>query len=106
MRSDISLKIGNTVRYILDAKWKRIDEKSKDAKHAIVQSDMYQLFAYGTNYCDCTKVALIYPATTEFQKPLVPFKFQYGNLELLCLPFDVKDPKNSVSIAMNQLENE
>ncbi len=103
MRPDICLKSGNSVRYILDAKWKRIDERSADKKRAIIQSDMYQLFAYATHY-HCSRVALIYPATSEFSAPL-SFQFNYENYELLCLPFDSSAPQESVATAMHALSN-
>jgi len=41
---------------IADTKWKII----KDEKD-ISQSDMYQLYAYGTKYSECKKLYLIYP---------------------------------------------
>ena len=102
MKPDISLMQGKSVFFILDAKWKRIDAQSSDLKHNIDQHDMYQLFAYGTNYM-CKAVALVFPQTEQFAQPL-RYKFQEGDLTLLCLPFDVQHPKLSVEKSMKALE--
>ena len=93
MQPDISLTSTDNpdnVIHILDAKWKRIDEPTND----IDQSDMYQLYSYGKKY-NCEKVALIYPQTDKFTKPR-SYHFD-ENLSLYCFPFDVENPKSSVS---------
>ncbi|PHQ56126.1 MAG: hypothetical protein COA30_05305 [Sulfurimonas sp.] len=48
--------INEDEQLIADTKWKII----KDEKD-ISQSDMYQLYAYGTKYIECSKLYLIYP---------------------------------------------
>lgn len=107
MKPDISLRKGNRVSFILDAKWKRINGFSSNPKHGIGQADMYQLYAYGNRY-GCRTVALVYPQTREFTSPL-SYRFLGGaernnSLTLLCLPFDVTKPKESVDIAMHRLQ--
>jgi len=103
MKPDISLmNQEGSVEFILDAKWKQIDAESDDRRHNIVQSDMYQLFAYGKNY-QCSVVALVYPATFQFRKHL-HYTFADGALSLLCLPFDVKFPETSVKDSLNALQ--
>lgn len=106
MKPDISLRSENSVLFILDAKWKRINGLSSNPKHGIDQADMYQLYAYGNRY-GCRTVALVYPQTQEFTRPL-RYRFlgeteRNDGLTLLCLPFDVTDPKNSVDKAMTWL---
>jgi len=54
LRPDIV--INEDEQLIADTKWKII-KKEKD----ISQSDMYQLYAYGTKYKECSKLYLIYP---------------------------------------------
>ena len=49
LRPDFTGLIDNKL-YIMDAKWKLINEKSRDEKYGINQSDMYQLFSYGKIY--------------------------------------------------------
>ena len=94
MEPDISLiERGNVLRFILDAKWKRIKEEDSDQKHGISQADMYQLFAYGKKY-GCKFVALVYPKTKDFQNQLL-YKFD-EELSLACFPFDVTEPEESV----------
>ncbi len=106
MKPDISLRRGNRVLFILDAKWKRINGFSSNLKHGIDQADMYQLCAYGNRY-RCSTVALVYPQTREFTSPL-RYRFLGGaerndGLTLLCLPFDVTKPKESVEKAIRWL---
>ncbi len=107
MKPDISLRKGNRVSFILDAKWKRINGFSSNPKHGIDQADMYQLYAYGNRY-GCRTVALVYPQSREFTSPL-SYQFlggakQNDGLTLLCLPFDVTDPKKSVDKAISRLQ--
>ena len=100
MKPDICLMSGDKTKFILDTKWKRINEDSDDLKHGISQADMYQLFAYGKKY-SCKQVALVYPKTKQFQKEL-RYKFD-EELSLSCFPFDVNNPKDSVETMLNDL---
>ena len=102
MKPDISLKSGDLVRFILDAKWKEVDTGSDGRKHNIDQHDMYQLFAYGKNY-RCKAVALVFPQTGRFNEPF-EYKFADEELILICLPFDVENPELSVSKCMTEIE--
>ena len=105
MKPDISLMSSGRVIYILDTKWKRINEQNDDpVKHGISQADMYQLYSYGKSYGEkhsCKKVALIYPRTDEFTEHL-HYRFD-NNLSLYCFPFDVAYPKESVKKIMGNL---
>lgn len=101
MKPDITLRKGDD-RFILDAKWKRLKSASDDPRRrGIVQADMYQLYPYGRRYGGRT-VALIYPRTEDFYEPL-PFVF-HDDLTLLCLPFDVSAPRESVQRCIRVLE--
>ena len=101
MKPDITLQKGGKPTFILDAKWKRLKSKEEDGdKRGIVQADMYQLYAYGRRY-GCHTVALVYPRTDDFDKP-VRFVF-HDDLKLLCLPFDVSEPKQSVADCVDAL---
>ena len=101
MKPDIALKEGKRVRFILDAKWKDIDGFGDDPKHGIDQADMYQLYAYGKRY-GCEAVALVYPRTQRFTSEL-RYRF-FDGLPLICLPFDVTRPGDSVRMCMQALE--
>lgn len=97
MKPDITLmprdKAKGEATFILDTKWKRINENDNDSKHGISQADVYQLFAYGKKY-GCRHVALVYPKTNRFREPL-RYRFD-EELALSCFPFDVTDPRGSV----------
>ena len=71
-------------------------------KHGIDQCDLYQLYAYGKGY-GCDAVALIYPRSQTFTNK---DKLRYqilDDLTLICLPFDVEYPKESVQRSMEAL---
>ena len=102
MKPDISLKDRGRVAFILDAKWKAIEVPGADLKHGIDQADMYQLYAYGTRY-QCDAVALIYPRTSTFTTELC-YRF-FDGLPLICLPFDVTKPADSVQRLIRVLRN-
>jgi len=101
MKPDISLRRGNQVAFILDAKWKRINGRATDRKHNIDQADMYQLYAYGKRY-GCKTVALIYPKNESFTRPL-RYNF-FDGLTLSCLPFDVTNARQSVEDSMIRID--
>lgn len=97
MKPDISLMERDQVRFILDAKWKRLDPRERN--HGVIQADAYQLFAYGRTY-GLRRVALVYPRTAGFRKP-IRFRFAGDHdLEMDCFPFDVSDPAGSVHAIM------
>ncbi len=101
MKPDITLRKGEGNRFILDTKWKRLKSVTEDrTKRGIVQADMYQLYAYGKRY-GCKTVALVYPRTDHFEEPL-RFIF-HDDLTLLCLPFDVSRPEDSVRRCLQAL---
>ena len=100
MKPDISLMSVGKTEFILDTKWKRISEEGSDLKHGINQADMYQLFAYGKKY-RCKQVALVYPKTKQFRKPL---RYNFDEeLSLSCFPFDVIKPKDSIKTILRHL---
>ena len=100
MKPDISLEEGEHVAFVLDAKWKEIDARGDDPKHGIDQADLYQLYAYGKRY-GCDAVALVYPRTHAFTTGL-RYRF-FDGLTLICLPFDVTEPEDSVRRSMQAL---
>lgn len=105
MKPDISLTSfdnPDNVIYILDTKWKRINQNASDSKRGISQTDMYQLYSYGKKY-GCEKVALIYPRTDEFKEH---FHYRFDeNLTLYCFRFDVENPEQSVSKIISDLQS-
>ena len=103
MEPDLSLKEGEQVVFVLDAKWKEISARGGAPKHGIHQRDMYQLYAYGKRY-SCHAVALVYPRTGAFEAEL-HYRF-FDGLALICLPFDVSQPegpRNSVQRSLQAL---
>ena len=93
LKPDIALMERGQVRFILDAKWKRLDPGARN--HGVGQADAYQLFAYGRRY-GCRRVVLVYPRTAGFRET-VSFRFAGDrDVELACFPFDVGDAVGSV----------
>lgn len=76
-------------KWVLDTKWKRLDESDRQNKYGLSQADFYQLFAYGQRYLGGEgDMALIYPKWKKFSNPLLPFDFD-EKLRLHVLPFDL-----------------
>ena len=100
LKPDVTLIERGRVRFILDAKWKRLDPRAPN--HGVSQDDAYQLFAYGRSY-GCRRVVLVYPRTTAFRATLV-FRFvDDRDLEMACFPFDVDDPAGATGTLMRNL---
>ena len=100
LKPDVVLSNRAQVRYILDAKWKRLDPRAPN--HGVSQHDAYQLFAYGKRY-GCRRVVLVYPRTTAFHEPLI-FRFLDDlDLEMACFPFNVADSAGTIRTMMRDL---
>ena len=100
LKPDVVLSERGQVRYILDAKWKRL--KLHAPNHGVSPDDAYQLFAYGKRY-GCRRVVLVYPRTTAFREPFI-FRFlDAPDLEMACFPFNVADSSESVRTMMRDL---
>ena len=100
LKPDVVLMEHGKVRFILDAKWKRLDPEAPN--HGVSQDDAYQLFAYGKRY-GCRRVMLVYPRTRAFHETL-RFRFLNGsNLEMACFPFNVADGAGSVGAMTRDL---
>ena len=89
---DILICKGNRIRLVLDMKWKLLDARLDDPgrKYGLSERDFYQMLAYGLNYLDGGKgdMALVYPKTDAFDRPLQPFLFSGAEgLRLWALPF-------------------
>jgi len=88
LEPDLLLSKGDQ-RWVLDTKWKRVDESMREEKYGLSQSDFYQMFAYGKKYMGGQgHMALIYPRSTRFHQALPPFFFN-PDLQLHVLPFDL-----------------
>lgn len=57
---DMQLLRDGRVRRIVDTKWKRLVDRSRDPKMEVRQSDVYQMMAYAQLY-ECEDVVLLYP---------------------------------------------
>lgn len=75
---------------IADTKWKIL---SKDKIHqGVNQSDMYQLYAYGTKYEACKQMYLIYPKDKKVEEKEYNY-YENGKLQLKIVFFDVQNKK-------------
>lgn len=101
-KPDIALLQNKSVKFVLDAKWKLLNQDSPKENFGISQSDLYQLYTYGKRY-GCQAVALIYPRTKRFTRTL-RYKF-FDDLPLVCYPFDVVSPQRSVEDLVAQFRS-
>lgn len=91
LKPDLLIKDTHTALLVLDTKWKLLDGQKANGtkKYGLVQSDFYQLQAYGQSYLNGVgDVVLIYPRTEAFEQPLPVFEFpRTEGLRLWVLPF-------------------
>lgn len=80
LKPDIVMKKSGQI-IICDTKWKVIDEEP-------AQSDMYQLYAYGTKYKDCRNLYLIYPEIPRASGISYDF-YKDSSLKLNVIYFDL-----------------
>ena len=101
LRPDMLIEKNKKALVILDTKWKLV--RQNDEKYGLSQSDFYQLFAYGHKYLAGNGVLmLIYPKTSNFDKPLPIFEFS-PQLHLWVVPFDLD---NDVLVLEGIAENQ
>lgn len=97
LKPDILIEEAGEKRMVLDTKWKLIDCETGAGgeKFGLSEKDFYQLYAYGQNYLGgCGEMALIYPKTDIFCRPLPVFEFSRSEkLRLWVLPFCLRDRK-------------
>lgn len=92
LKPDIVIDEG---KIIVDTKWKILSlEKSNQG---ISQSDMYQLYAYGTKYENCEKLYLIYPKD-EVERGNLYHYYEDKKLPLKILFFDLENLENNEEI--------
>lgn len=90
LEPDILIEHATKGKWVLDTKWKVLDSADRGGKYGISQADLYQLFAYGHKYMGGHgDMALVYPLSPTFQRPLAPFSFS-DDLRLHALPFDLE----------------
>lgn len=94
----------NEYKLIMDTKWKILNSDSR--KYDIKESDIYQMYAYGSRYSTALgrpRLALIYPRNPNFQEKLL--QFRYGeDMYLDVIPFDFsnKNPENEIKNIVNE----
>lgn len=85
--------------WVVDAKWKILDQADVANNYGLSQSDFYQLFAYGKRYlAGAGQLVLIFPGCETFRTPLEKFDLDDG-MWLDAVPLDLQ----SGSIAGLQL---
>lgn len=76
--------------WVVDAKWKLLDEADGANNYGLSQGDFYQLFAYGQRYLSGSgQLILVFPASDSFQSPLDRFDLR-GGLWLDVVPLDLE----------------
>lgn len=94
LEPDMMISQGH-LKWILDTKWKLIDQLDRKNSYGLSQADFYQLFAYGNKYLDGQgdgDLVLIYPKRTAFDLALPVFHFS-ESLRLWVLPFDLDNER-------------
>ncbi len=86
LKPDMVIEEGNKTLAILDTKWKILNQNATKENYFIKQSDMYQLYAYGTKYKDDPDLYLLYPQNSDFTQELDPFEYYVDKLKLRVLP--------------------
>jgi 5-methylcytosine-specific restriction enzyme subunit McrC len=101
LKPDLLIRKANRDVLVMDTKWKLLDALKANGtdKYGLSQTDFYQLQAYGQSYLDgMGEVALIYPKTETFGRPLPVFVFPKAEgLQLWVLPFCLKSRRLEVS---------
>jgi 5-methylcytosine-specific restriction enzyme subunit McrC len=100
MQPDIIFKEGDTVKLILDTKYKILNKKDK--KFGISPSDMYQMAAYASTY-DCNNVILLYPRTADVdESKLEEYELKKINCRIkvstVDLRVDLTETKNKMKL--------
>ena len=92
LRPDIEVVIGDK-RWIMDTKWKLLDVNGGPT-YGLSEKDLYQMLAYGLNYCSSDGVLiLLYPKWKFFErKKLATFYFSQ-NLSLEVISVDLKSDR-------------
>lgn len=91
LKPDIYIK-GQGKTYVLDTKWKLINQSDRSGRYGLKDSDIQQMFAYSHFYLDHqSDVILIYPKHKDFDQALDPFQFNTATnkANLKVLPFDL-----------------
>ena len=90
LRPDLMITKDKLATWVLDTKWKLLDQGNRSNKYGISQSDMYQLYAYGHKFIEGNQknLMLIYPMTDKFTEALSVFKYEDG-FKLWAVPFDI-----------------
>lgn len=83
--------------YILDTKWKLVNNTESSSKKNISISDLYQLYAYGKKHADTTCLALVYPGHENFQEPSNQMNYE-ENMPLKFIPFDLTETNSKEAI--------
>jgi len=94
IKPDITAIQGNMF-FIMDAKWKLIDETDRANKYDISQSDMYQMLSYAKIYEVCevkmtVSLVLIYPATDKFREQRTFVFNDKTSIKITIWPFDIE----------------
>jgi 5-methylcytosine-specific restriction enzyme subunit McrC len=84
LRPDIVIDKG---RVIVDTKWKLLNQEK--TRQGISGSDLYQMYAYGTKYCNCEGMYLIYPKESKVEVKTYHYHKE-GGLPLEVLFFDLE----------------
>jgi len=104
VRPDITGQAGDNF-YIMDAKWKLIDETDRVNKYGVSQADMYQLLSYAKVYetagnnksLNHPELILIYPLSEKFTESKKFIFNDANNTGITLWPFDIEKSMDSTA---------
>lgn len=98
LKPDIILEsIDSKETFILDTKWKLVNDKESQNKHNVSIADLYQLYAYGNKHKNTSNLALVYPAHENFKEPSNKMHYE-DNMTLKFIPFDLSEINSKSAI--------
>ena len=102
MKPDITLLRDESVKSILDTKWKVLG--SDESKYGISQADLYQMVSYGTSY-GCAFLVLIYPKQSGVSQSHITFRLEEQQLTISILFVDVVSLMGSKKLVDNEFSH-
>jgi len=105
LKPDMVIEKDKQTYAILDTKWKIINQNATKENYFIKQSDLYQLYAYGTKYDNHPELFLLYPRNSNFTQELDSFEYFIDELKLRVIPVPVTGRVEDMKILTQTLFN-
>ena len=98
LRPDIVIENeGKTI--VIDTKWKLLSENVRN--NGILQSDMYQMYAYCKKY-NAEKIVLLYPNSDLVSKKFISYE-SHDNVNVLISCIDLRNVEESIIKILSEI---